>query len=322
MAQDTYRWWNEDNNKWWRETMVLIEFVFYTSYVGFGSNVYKQKRGLPMGSPLSPVLANLYLAAVEDSGVDDFGILGLSYYRYLDDVLIIHSADAKFISRGNNRPTIVFMMEDLIKTITESSGDSMKFERTGVASKVGEYVEYLDLKVKIGENARAYRPRVIQFELFDKPTNKHIYTDPSTFYPYHYIYNWIQGENIRLIRNSSQPEDYEKALKDFKQFLIRRKYSKPLIDRFVELNPFEDRDELLRHEKPHALRNKKDKEQGNIQYLAVRNSGSRPLVTKAINVIDRFCHTLELIDFRIQPVVTQGSTVIEVMNKAKKNLGK
>jgi len=164
-----------------------------------------------------------------------------------------------------------------------------------------------------------FRNRVIRFELFDKPTNLHIYTDPSTFYPFHYIYNWIQGENIRLIRNSSTPLDYEKSLNDFKQFLVRRKYGQDLIDRFVALNYFEDRDELLRHEKPHYIRTNKT---GKVtaKYVAVRNSGTRPLVTKAIKSIDSFCQSMGLVDFRIQPVITHGRTLVSVMNKAKKTL--
>ncbi|EXX79015.1 hypothetical protein RirG_009680 [Rhizophagus irregularis DAOM 197198w] len=72
--------------------MVLIEFVFHTSYVGFGGRVYKQKRGPPMGSPLSPVLANLYMVQLEDTVIPAMKAKNIHYYRYLDDVLFFHSS--------------------------------------------------------------------------------------------------------------------------------------------------------------------------------------------------------------------------------------
>ena len=318
-----FGWWDNSTDKWWQETITLIEFVFETSYVGFGGHVYKQKRGLPMGSPLSPVLANLFLAALEQDTEPMFREYGFSYFRYLDDVLMIHSSDARMYAQqgmGTVRTQhLLDLADEFIKGLTELTDGTICFERTGVAWRVGDYVEYLDLKVKIGQIQTEFRDKVINFEVFDKPTNLHIYTDPSTFYPFSYVYHWIQGENIRLIRNSSSPDVYQKSLEEFKRFLVWRKYSQDLIERFVQLNYFDDRDELLQHEKPHKNR-KESKDVGSTKYVAVRNAGTRPLVTKAINVIDSFCQNLELVDFRIQPVVTQGGTLVSVMNKAKKNL--
>ncbi|GBB94531.1 hypothetical protein RclHR1_23730001 [Rhizophagus clarus] len=166
----------------------------------------------------------------------------------------------------------------------------------------------------------AYRNKVIQFELFDKPTNLHIYTDPSTFYPFSYVYNWIQGENIRLIRNSSSSDDYDRSLREFRKFLVRRKYSEELIDRFVSLNYYGDRNELLDGAKPHKTRENKDKDLGNNRYISVRNSGSRPLLTSAILVVDNFVSSLNILDTRLVPVVQKGKSIVSVMNQAKKNL--
>jgi hypothetical protein len=83
----------------------------------------------------------------------------------------------------------------------------INFEPTGEAWKIGESVEYLDLKIKIGRGPDGLDK--LKLSIFDKPTNLHIYTDPSTFFPIHYVYNWIQGENIRFIRNSSDELSYE-----------------------------------------------------------------------------------------------------------------
>jgi hypothetical protein len=60
----------------------------------------------------------------------------------------------------------------------------------------------------------------------------------------------------------------------------------------------------------------------NNRYVTVENSGSRPLITRAINVIDSLANTLEIHDTRLVPVVKQGKSIVSVMNNAKKNLNK
>ncbi|GES78965.1 reverse transcriptase (RNA-dependent DNA polymerase) domain-containing protein [Rhizophagus clarus] len=319
LAHD-YGWWTPKTDLWWKSTIALIEFVFETSYVGFGGHVFKQKRGLPMGSPMSPVLANLYMAGFEDAILQSMNELGVNYYRYLDDIFMIMSNQTDFFSNDLERHKRLSQLGEIVEIITTATAGSIKFEQTGRALFPGEYVEYLDLKIWIRKNTMAYRNKVIQFELFDKPTNLHIYTDPSTFYPFSYVYNWIQGENIRLIRNSSSSDDYDRSLREFRKFLVRRKYSEELIDRFVSLNYYGDRNELLDGAKPHKTRENKDKDLGNNRYISVRNSGSRPLLTSAILVVDNFVSSLNILDTRLVPVVQKGKSIVSVMNQAKKNL--
>ena len=41
--------------------MEMLTFCAETTYFGMGSDIYRQEVGLAMGSPLSPVLANIYM---------------------------------------------------------------------------------------------------------------------------------------------------------------------------------------------------------------------------------------------------------------------
>ena len=41
--------------------MEMLTFCMETTYFGMGSDIYRQEEGLAMGSPLSPVLANIYV---------------------------------------------------------------------------------------------------------------------------------------------------------------------------------------------------------------------------------------------------------------------
>ncbi|CAB4485906.1 unnamed protein product [Rhizophagus irregularis] len=322
LAKD-HGWWTDKNEPYWRQTMVLIEFVFHTSYVGFGGRVFKQKRGLPMGSPLSPVLANLYMVQLEDVCISSMRQKGIFYYRYLDDVLFFYSSLYAPMENDRAKFRMAERMAHFCKLLTTFSDDSIIFERTGEAHNPGQYVDYLDLKLEISLDNRMERNKVLRLSVYDKPTNLHIYTDPSTFYPFHYIYNWIQGENIRLIRNSSTSTAYDQSLLDFKKFLHRRAYGQDLVEKFCSLNYYGDRCELLDGAKPHKTRNNaRDINQDNHRnrYITVRNNGSRPLLTSAIHVVDSFVNTLEISERRLIPVVSRGKSIVSVMNQAKKNL--
>lgn len=66
----------------------LINFVFNNSVFIFDSRVYKQIFGCPMGSPLSPVIANLALLQLENDIMLNLNFEVPLYVRYVDDILL------------------------------------------------------------------------------------------------------------------------------------------------------------------------------------------------------------------------------------------
>jgi hypothetical protein len=196
---------------------------------------------------------------------------------------------------------------------------NIDLQYTGDAWRDGESIEYLDLRLRVfNRNGKKW----IGTSVFDKPTNLHIYTDPSTWYPMHYVYNWIQGENIRIIRNSSTIESYNDSLKLFKEFLYRRNFLKQKIELQLDLNNYEDRIALLRGEKPHEQRKGKGKgKQINRQdtYILVENSGCREIVTNFVKNIDYLARDYDKLPLHFLPVVKKGKTVLSVMNKMCKD---
>ena len=307
-----------DKQKWYK-IFTLCRWVFSTSYVGYGGNTYLQKKGLPMGSPLSPVLANLYMAALEDDILYKEVNFGIIYFRYLDDILMI-STDLDFdVDDWEDVHPMVDTMERLIGDLSEASHGCLQFEETGHAYHAEQCVEFLDLEISVTESKK--RGRVMQsldVKVYDKPTNLHIYTDPSTFYPFHYVYNWIQGENIRLIRNSSSIENYEWALNRFKQFLFRRNYCESFVERFCTINNFEDRGALLDGLKPHQQRNGLGTDVQSSRFVSIRNEGSRLLVTRGIKILNNLLSASNAADDRVNVVVSKGQSILSVMNKTRK----
>lgn len=320
-------WWTSSNDLGWKKIIALTKWVFKSSWVTFDNKIYLQKRGLPMGSSLSPPLANLYLASLEVKSLSLFSLNGMLYGRYLDDIIIM-SIDNQYIEPGtdNKQHPAYRRAINYLDTIKVHSGNSpIEFEETGLACLPGESIEFLDLKVTIENEiedvlnddldvVRWVRP--ITVEVFDKPTNLHIYTDPSTFYPMKYVYNWIQGENIRYIRNSSNEMVYKKTLEKFKEFLLRRNYLEKQIQRFVALNQYEDRNELLEGLKPHDNRKEKRKGKTDNRYIMLRNIGTRNLMTHAVRIIS--ANDIDPDSAQLIPVVTRGKSITTVLNKARK----
>jgi len=101
---------------------------------------------------------------------------------------------------------------------------------------VGQCLLFLDLYVSLVPVSDGSLRVFV--EPYDKPMNLHIYANPETYYPNKYIFNWIGGEHIRLIRNSGNPEVYFKAIKEFRDYLLRRNYPRDEIQVQMEKSSY------------------------------------------------------------------------------------
>ena len=103
----------------------LTELCMKSTYFAFEDNLYEQIEGAPMGSPLSPVIADLYMEHFETMYMEHFETMAIEtaqqrpslWLRYVDDTFVIwpHGRDSleDFLSHINSlRPSIEFTMED------------------------------------------------------------------------------------------------------------------------------------------------------------------------------------------------------------------
>lgn len=98
------------------DTIDLVRHCMGTTYFLYDDRYYKQVQGAPMGSPLSPVLANLYMTDLEIRILESAPLKPRVWLRYVDDTFIVwqHGADtlAAFLDHTNSvHANIQFTME-------------------------------------------------------------------------------------------------------------------------------------------------------------------------------------------------------------------
>jgi hypothetical protein len=71
------------------DVLGLFRHVLTTSYVTFNGQFYRQRDGVAMGSPLSPVIANFYMEDYEKATLESAPLKPRCWFRYVDDAFVI-----------------------------------------------------------------------------------------------------------------------------------------------------------------------------------------------------------------------------------------
>ena len=127
----------------------MLTFWVETAYFRMGSDIYRQEEGLAMGSPSSPVLANIYMEYFEEMT----SLKPSMWLRYVDNTFILwpHQEDFQTLLDPMNliRPSIQFTMEkeqanklpflDVLITYTEQEFRSPVYRKT---TFTGQYLNF------------------------------------------------------------------------------------------------------------------------------------------------------------------------------------
>ena len=95
--------------------IMLLEFCLKNTHFVFQDRFYEQTEGAVMGSPLSPIIANLYMEAFEEKAINTSPTPPSLWRRFVDDTFVIIKKTQKdsFISHINSiDEKIQFTMED------------------------------------------------------------------------------------------------------------------------------------------------------------------------------------------------------------------
>jgi hypothetical protein len=82
----------------------------------------KQVRGVAMGSPLSPVICNLFLEELESRDINSFDPTPTVFLRYVDDIFFLWSESTRPIEEfhqhlNNQNASITFAVEKEVEGV-------------------------------------------------------------------------------------------------------------------------------------------------------------------------------------------------------------
>jgi hypothetical protein len=97
-------------------TTKLAEVCLLSTFFSYQGECYEQTSGVAMGSPLSPIVANLYMESFEKKAIDSYPLKPLRWRCYVDDTNVLwpHGEEEliKFFHHINNiSKDIKFTME-------------------------------------------------------------------------------------------------------------------------------------------------------------------------------------------------------------------
>ena len=180
-----------------RITIDAVGYVLRNNFFEFNGTVYHQRKGLAMGTPLAPPVANLFLASHE-ARLMRVVAPPLLYVRYLDDILAVQLL-------SETEP------EHLLWDGLHALHPDIKLTRERSPSMV----DFLDLQI--------YRQgKRLLHRVHQKALNKYLYISPRSCHPRHVIEGFVRTELIRYARNSSTELDFVKICHAFSNRLRER----------------------------------------------------------------------------------------------------
>jgi len=122
-----------------------VSLILNSTFFKFNNKIYKQIFDTPMGSPLSPIIAQIVLRDIEERVFNVIPFHIPIYYRYVDDILIATPLEEMY-----NALCVFNSIHDRVQFTSEINDDN--------------YINFLNLKVAINDNNR------IVIDLYSKPT--------------------------------------------------------------------------------------------------------------------------------------------------------
>ena len=160
------------------QVAALLDLVLRINDTAFEGEIYRICKGLPTGSPVSVVLASLYLVELDATLR---GTPGLCFYkRYIDDLLLLLSRDC---------------LVDVIARLHSFHPNI----RVQLFAQGNQNIPFADLQLSIDDQAR------ISHELFIKPQNLFHYVPFTSCHPPFVFKGVVQGEFQRYVRRCAVP---------------------------------------------------------------------------------------------------------------------
>ena len=182
---------------------VLLAFATKKSHFIFDGQYYDQVDGVAMGSPLGPVLANIFMCHFEE----------------------------KWVLSNNSRPSVWFRYVDDIFTLFESKHAAIRFLQflnnchANIKFTVEENSTIPFLDVLITRHSHTFSTSV-----YRKKTFTGLYTKWDSFTPRKYKINLIRTLTFRCFRICSSPSLLRSSLSELRKLLSQNGYPAGIVN--------------------------------------------------------------------------------------------
>ena len=166
------------------QIVTLLEFCLKNTYFLFQGKYYEQVHGAAMGSPISPLIANLFMEEFEAKALQSAPRPPNLWLRFVDDTLVIQEAEhsKQFLQHINSQdPSIQFTLE---QPGTDGS------------------IPFLDTKVKPGPG------NTIHTTVYRKPTHtdQYLHWDSNHFITAkNSVYNTL-ARRVKVVSSTTWPK--------------------------------------------------------------------------------------------------------------------
>ena len=178
----------------------MLVFATKKSHFVFDGQYYDQVDGVAMGSPLGPVLANIFMCYFEEKWVMNSSIRPAIWFRYVDDTFTLF----------DNKESAVKFLDYL-----NSRHDHIKFT---IEFEQHSEIPFLDIVIKRHHN------NSFSTSIYRKKTFTGLYTKWDSFTPRKYKINLIRTLTYRCFRICPSASLLQSALDDLKKLLSRNGY--------------------------------------------------------------------------------------------------
>lgn len=196
------------------EIITLLEVVLNQNYFIFDGKYYIQKKGLAMGSPLSGLLADIYLNHYENthifSSANKWHNKIVSYTRYVDDTFIIFDGTIRQI---NN-----------LKNYLNNINGNIQFT---LEAEIDNKLNFLDLTITRLDSS-------FQYQIYRKPTTTDATIHADSHHPFPQKMAAYNSFIHRLLTVPLEPRDFHEETNTIKHIAKANGYTYSMIDNLIK----------------------------------------------------------------------------------------
>lgn len=204
----------------------LFQHILNNSSVSFDNSLLFQKFGVPMGSPCSVSVSDIYLGLLEEEFLNNVCPSFLKpcfYRRYIDDILVLFEFKPPFLSKRSIVDSFVSEFHHFLRDTKLRF--TVEFELA-----LNNSISFLDCNItRLSES--------VEVTVYRKPTHSNRYISKYSFIPNQFLSSTLKTLQLRAMRyctNYTLLQAEFDFLYDI--FVNKHGYSSRLISKFFDFN--------------------------------------------------------------------------------------